>query len=98
MVERLLGEGGEIRIWDDQVLLGKLSGVSWQFIHDLIPTLQDQLQKALVGAEVVAMAATKALDREQVERLSGADLGRPQARRATPAATAHWHLSTAVGV
>jgi GDP-mannose 6-dehydrogenase len=71
MVKRLLGEGCECRIWDENVRLGQLIGSNRQFIEETIPhigtLLCATLEEALDAAEVVILG-TKLADREDLER------------------------------
>jgi GDP-mannose 6-dehydrogenase len=66
-VKRLLGEGCEIRIWDDNVSLGRLIGSNREYIEHAIPhigsLLCSSVESALKGSEVVVVA-TRGLDRE----------------------------------
>lgn len=66
MVKRLLGEGCSIKIWDDNVALGRLIGSNRQFIEDVIPhigsLLSDNLDAVLAEAEVVVVS-TKAISK-----------------------------------
>jgi len=71
MVKRLLGEGCDCRIWDENVRLGQLIGSNRQFIEETIPhigtLLCTTLEEALDSAEVVILG-TKLADREDLER------------------------------
>jgi GDP-mannose 6-dehydrogenase len=59
LVKRLLGEGRQVRIWDDNVSLGRLIGSNRQYIDDVIPhigaLLSTSLQDVLKDAEVVVI-------------------------------------------
>jgi GDP-mannose 6-dehydrogenase len=59
LVKRLLGEGRQVRIWDDNVSLGRLIGSNRQYIDDVIPhigsLLSTSLPDALKDAEVVVI-------------------------------------------
>ncbi len=67
LVKRLLGEGCEIRIWDDNVSLGRLIGSNRDYIESAIPhigsLLCSSLETTLERAEVVVVG-TRGLDRE----------------------------------
>jgi GDP-mannose 6-dehydrogenase len=67
LVKRLLGEGCEIRIWDDNVSLGRLIGSNREYIENAIPhigsLLCSSVESALKRAEVVVVA-TRGLDRK----------------------------------
>jgi GDP-mannose 6-dehydrogenase len=60
LVKRLLGEGRQIRIWDDNVSLGQLIGSNRQYIEEVIPhvgsLLSTSLPEVIQGAEVVVIA------------------------------------------
>jgi len=66
LVKRLLGEGRQIRIWDDNVSLGRLIGSNRQYIEEVIPhigsLLSTNLTEVIEGAEVVVIA-TRGLNR-----------------------------------
>jgi len=66
LVKRLLGEGREVRIWDDNVSLGKLIGSNRQYIEEVIPhigsLLFTNLEDALKDAELVVVA-TRGIDK-----------------------------------
>lgn len=66
LVKRLLGEGREVRIWDDNVSLGKLIGSNRQYIEEVIPhigsLLFNKLEDAVREAEVVVIA-TRGIDK-----------------------------------
>lgn len=67
LVKRLLGEGREISIWDDNVSLGRLIGSNREYIDQAIPhigsLLNANLEEVLRNAEVVVIA-TRALNRD----------------------------------
>jgi GDP-mannose 6-dehydrogenase len=67
LVKLLLGEGCEIRIWDDNVSLGRLIGSNRQYIEDVIPhigsLLSASLEDVLNFAEVVVVG-TRGISRE----------------------------------
>jgi GDP-mannose 6-dehydrogenase len=70
LVKRLLGEGCQLRIWDDNVSLGRLIGSNRQYIEQVIPhigsLLCPSLEETLRQAEVVVIA-TRGLDRETLQ-------------------------------
>ena len=74
LVKRLLGEGCEIRIWDDNVSLGRLVGSNREYIEQVIPhigsLLKADLAEAVDGAEVVVIG-TRGLQREVLEKSIG---------------------------
>jgi GDP-mannose 6-dehydrogenase len=59
LVKRLLGEGREILIWDDNVSLGRLIGSNREYIEQVIPhigsLLKASLEEVLRDAEVVVI-------------------------------------------
>jgi GDP-mannose 6-dehydrogenase len=65
LVKRLLGEGRQVRIWDDNVSLGHLIGSNRQYIEEVIPhigsLLATSVAEVLKDAEVVVIA-TRGLD------------------------------------
>jgi GDP-mannose 6-dehydrogenase len=71
IVKRLLGEGYECRIWDENVALGRLIGSNRQFIEETIPhvgsLLCSTLTEAVESADVVVIG-TKLADREVLRR------------------------------
>jgi GDP-mannose 6-dehydrogenase len=71
LVKRLLGEGREIQIWDDNVSLGRLIGSNREYIEQVIPhigsLLKANLEEVLRGAEVVVIG-TYSLDRDFLQK------------------------------
>jgi len=71
MVKRLLGEGHQIQIWDDNVSLGRLIGSNRQYIEEVIPhigsLLSSSLEQVLQNAEVIVIG-TRGLDNEMLRR------------------------------
>jgi GDP-mannose 6-dehydrogenase len=59
LIKRLLGEGREIQIWDENVLLGRLIGSNRHYIEAFIPhigsLLRPTLQEVVESAEVVVI-------------------------------------------
>ena len=59
LVKRLIGEGCDIHIWDDNVSLGRLIGSNRQYIEEVIPhigsLLSASLEEVLKPAEVVVI-------------------------------------------
>jgi GDP-mannose 6-dehydrogenase len=70
LVKRLLGEGREVRIWDNDVSLGRLIGSNRQYIEEVIPhigaLLTSDLKTAVAGAEVV-IVGTRSIERSSLE-------------------------------
>jgi GDP-mannose 6-dehydrogenase len=71
LVKRLLGEGRQLQIWDDNVALGRLIGSNRQYIEEVIPhigsLLSANLEEVLKDAEVVVLG-TRGVDREALRR------------------------------
>jgi len=69
LIKRLMGEGLEVRIWDEDVSLGRLAGSNRQYIEDVIPhigsVLSDDLEEVLRQAEVVILG-NKSASRERL--------------------------------
>jgi GDP-mannose 6-dehydrogenase len=67
LVKRLIGEGCSVRIWDDNVSLGRLIGSNREYIEQIIPhigsLLSTSLEEVLKDAEVVVIGM-RSLDRE----------------------------------
>jgi GDP-mannose 6-dehydrogenase len=72
LVKRLLGDGLEIRIWDDNVSLGRLIGSNREYIEQVIPhigsLLSANLEEVLRDAEVVVIG-TRGIDRDFLQKL-----------------------------
>jgi GDP-mannose 6-dehydrogenase len=70
LVKHLLGEGCAIKIWDDNVSLGRLIGSNREYIEHAIPhigsLLEDDLGQILKGAEVVVIG-TRGISRDQLQ-------------------------------
>jgi GDP-mannose 6-dehydrogenase len=71
LVKRLIGEGRQIRIWDDNVSLGQLIGSNRQYIEEVIPhigsLLSTSLADVLRDAEVVIIG-TRGVNRDELRR------------------------------
>jgi GDP-mannose 6-dehydrogenase len=69
LVKRLLGEGREIRVWDDNVSLGHLIGSNRLYIEEVIPhigsLLSNSLSEVVTGSDVV-IVATRGLDSDEL--------------------------------
>src|SRR5437660_797085 len=72
LAKRLVGEGRQIQIWDDNVALGRLIGSNRQYIEEVIPhigsLLCPTLEEVLVNAEVVVIA-TRDLNKASLSNL-----------------------------
>jgi GDP-mannose 6-dehydrogenase len=59
LIKRLMGEGLEVKVWDEDVSLGRLAGSNRQYIEEVIPhigsVLSAELDTVLKGAEVVIL-------------------------------------------
>jgi GDP-mannose 6-dehydrogenase len=67
LVKRLIGEGREIQIWDDNVSLGRLIGSNRQYIEQAIPHIGSLLNsdlKQVLGAAEIVVLATRGIDRD----------------------------------
>lgn len=71
LVKRLLGEGCQVRIWDQDVSLGQLAGSNRQYIEEVIPhigsLLSTDLEQVVRSAELVILG-NKSAQREQLSR------------------------------
>ncbi|HUO14444.1 MAG TPA: nucleotide sugar dehydrogenase [Verrucomicrobiae bacterium] len=60
MIKRLLGEGCQVKVWDRDVLLGRLAGSNRQYIEEVIPhigsLLSADLEEVVRSGEVVIIA------------------------------------------
>jgi GDP-mannose 6-dehydrogenase len=70
LVKHLLGEGCAIKIWDDNVSLGRLIGSNREYIEHAIPhigsLLENDLGEILKNAEVVVIG-TRGISRDQLQ-------------------------------
>ncbi len=70
LIKRLLGEGCTIKIWDDNVSLGRLIGSNREYIEQTIPhigtLLGNDLPTILADAEVV-IVGTRGISRDQLQ-------------------------------
>lgn len=71
LIKRLMGEGLEVRVWDEDVSLGRLAGANRQYIEEVIPhigsVLSADLEGALRGAEVVILG-NKSASKDRLAR------------------------------
>ena len=76
LAKRLLGEGCELRIWDDNVSLGRLIGSNRQYIEQVIPhigsLLNTNLEQVLNQSELIVIG-TSGLDLEILQKYTRAD-------------------------
>ncbi len=75
MIKRLLGEGCQVRIWDRDVSLGRVTGSNRQYIEEVIPhigsLLSSDMNPVVQSGEVVVIA-TK-IDKDQLARCLHSD-------------------------
>jgi GDP-mannose 6-dehydrogenase len=59
LIKRLLGEGLKVKVWDEDVSLGRLAGSNRQYIEEVIPhigsVLSADLEAVLANAELVIL-------------------------------------------
>jgi GDP-mannose 6-dehydrogenase len=71
LVKRLIGEGRQIRIWDDNVSMGRLIGSNRQYIEEVIPhigsLLSTSLPEVVKDAEIVVIA-TRGLSPDELRK------------------------------
>jgi GDP-mannose 6-dehydrogenase len=71
LVKHLLGEGRQVKIWDDNVSLGRLIGSNREYIEKAIPhigsLLENDFAEVLKNAEVIVIA-TRGIAREQLQQ------------------------------
>jgi GDP-mannose 6-dehydrogenase len=64
LIKRLLGEGCQVCIWDQDVSLGRLAGANRQYIEEVIPhigsLLSTNLEEVIKNAEVVIIGTRSA--------------------------------------
>lgn len=69
LIKRLIGEGCNVKIWDEQVALGRLVGSNRQFIEEVIPhigsLMREDLKEVVTSADVVVLA-TKAVSYDKL--------------------------------
>jgi GDP-mannose 6-dehydrogenase len=69
VIKRLMGEGLEVRVWDEDVSLGRLAGANRQYIEEVIPhigsVLTDNLEDVMRSAEVIILG-NKSASRERL--------------------------------
>jgi GDP-mannose 6-dehydrogenase len=73
LVKRLLGEGFEVKVWDEDVSLGRLAGSNRQYIEEVIPhigsLLSANLEDVLRWSEVVIIGNKSAKKNELARHL-----------------------------
>lgn len=72
LVKRLIGEGRQVQIWDDNVSLGRLIGSNRQYIEEAIPhigsLLNSNLEHVLHESDVVVIA-TRGIDKKTLDAM-----------------------------
>jgi len=76
LVKQLLGEGREVTVWDENVLLGRLVASNREYIESAIPhiaaLLCENSDDAIKNADIVILA-TKVVHRDELETRLRAD-------------------------
>lgn len=76
LIKKLLGEGCQVRVWDQDVSLGRLAGSNRQYIDEVIPhigsLLSTNLEDVVRSGEIVVVG-TKAVASDQLSRLLSPD-------------------------
>jgi len=71
LIKRLMGEGLEVKVWDEDVSLGRLAGSNRQYIEEVIPHIGSVLSADLEGvlrtAEVVILG-NKSASKDQLAK------------------------------
>jgi GDP-mannose 6-dehydrogenase len=76
LVKRLLGEGYEVKVWDQDVCLGRLAGSNRQYINDVIPHIGSLLTADLeeaVGWGEVLIVGNRSVKKEELLKYLRAD-------------------------
>ena len=69
LVKRLLGEGCELRVWDQDVSLGRLAGSNRQYIEEVIPHIGSLLSadlKDVLGWGEVVIVGNKSVKKDEL--------------------------------
>ena len=71
LIKRLMGEGLEVKVWDEDVSLGRLAGSNRQYIEEVIPhigsVLSADLERTVRAAEVVILG-NKSASKDQLAK------------------------------
>jgi GDP-mannose 6-dehydrogenase len=71
LIKRLMGEGLEVKVWDEDVSLGRLAGSNRQYIEEVIPhigsVLSADLEDVMRTAEVVILG-NKSASKDQLAK------------------------------
>jgi GDP-mannose 6-dehydrogenase len=76
LVKRLLGEGYEVRVWDQDVSLGRLAGSNRKYIEEVIPHIGSLLSSdfgAVVKHAEVVIIGNKSVDKNELAKYVRAD-------------------------
>jgi GDP-mannose 6-dehydrogenase len=76
LVKRLLGEGYEVRVWDQDVSLGRLAGSNRKYIEEVIPHIGSLLSSdfgAVVQHAEVVIIGNKSVDKNELAKYIRAD-------------------------
>jgi GDP-mannose 6-dehydrogenase len=75
LIEKLLGKGYTVRVFDPEVSYARLYGANKRYIEKVIPhvsqLLSDSIESTLDGAEVVVLGSATEGNRRAAERLDG---------------------------
>lgn len=66
LIKRLLGEGFQVRVWDQDVSLGRLAGSNRQYIEQVIPHIGGLLKEDLI--EVISQAEVIIIGNKSIDR------------------------------
>src|SRR5262249_43040924 len=76
LIKRLMGEGLDVRVWDEDVSLGRLAGSNRQYIEEVIPhigsVLSADIESVLRDAEIVIIG-NKSAARESITKYLSPD-------------------------
>ena len=79
VIKRLMGEGLEVQVWDEDVSLGRLAGSNRQYIEEVIPhigsVLTADLESVMRTAEVVILG-NKSASKDRLAQVSSAGTDR----------------------
>lgn len=71
LVKRLLGEGYEVKVWDQDVSLGRLAGSNRQYIEEVIPHIGSLLSadlKDVLGWGEVVIVGNKSVKKDELAK------------------------------
>ncbi len=71
LIKRLMGEGLDVKVWDEDVSMGRIAGANRQYIEEVIPhigsVLSADLESVLRTAEVVILG-NKSASKDQLAK------------------------------